>query len=259
VKLYYKSYGTGPPIIFLHGLFGMGDNMRTAARLMEDQYQCILVDLRNHGRSPHDQEMNFDVMAGDIQELMDDLQLESAILLGHSLGGKVAMQYAIHHQGKVKKLIVVDIAPKSHPPNHDDVIGAIESIRPEQLESRADAEESFVLKLGNDQSTIQFLMKNLSRVPAGGFEWKANMPVIIASYAHLMADIDAGETFLKPALFVRGENSDYITDEDMTLIKELFVNSYLTTIPNAGHWVHADQPVHFTQQILEFLNEEPSF
>ena len=255
MELNYKIYGSGHPVIIMHGLFGSGDNWRTIARMMEDQYQCIVVDMRNHGRSPHDPVMNFQVMTEDIIELMQDLQLEKVSLLGHSMGGKVAMQFALQHPDLVDKLIVVDIAPKYYPPHHDTVIEAIESIEPGELKERAEAEKAFARFLGNDDSTIQFLMKNLARLPEGGFEWKPNMPVIIEAYYHLMEDVQSTTPFEDPVLFIRGEKSRYILDEDVSHIKELFTNSSLVTIPLAGHWVHADAPQVFGKTILDFLND----
>ena len=255
MKLNYKIYGTGDPVIIMHGLFGSGDNWRTVARMMESQYQCIVVDMRNHGRSPHDPEMNFRVMTGDILELMNDLNLANATLLGHSMGGKVAMQFALMYPMKVDKLIVVDIAPKHYPPHHDLAIEAIEAIQPENLKERQEAEDILASFLGNDQSTIQFLMKNLSRRSEGGFEWKANMPVIIDAYIHLMEDVIPSTPFMGPVLFVRGENSRYILDEDFPHIRNLFPNSALVTIPGAGHWIHADAPDSFTGSVMDFLKD----
>ncbi len=255
MKLIHKIYGTGQPLIIMHGLFGSGDNWRSIARMMEPHYQSIVVDMRNHGRSPHDPEMNFQVMADDILELMTDLKLEKVSLLGHSMGGKVAMQFSFLHPDLVEKLIVVDIAPKYYPPHHDVVIEAIESIDPKQLTDRMEAENAMARFLGNDQATIQFLMKNLARLPEGGFEWKPNMPVIIDAYYHLMEDVSPTEPFSGPVLFIRGEKSRYILDEDIPQIKTLFPNSSLVTISGAGHWVHADAPEMFTKAVLAFLND----
>ena len=222
--------------------------------MMEGQYQCIVVDMRNHGRSPHDPVMNFQVMTEDIIELMEDLQLENVSLLGHSMGGKVAMQFALQHPEVVDKLIVVDIAPKYYPPHHETVIEAIEAIDPGQLKERVEAEDTFARFLGKDESTIQFLMKNLARLPEGGFEWKPNMPVIIEAYYHLMEDVTLKEPFKGLVLFVRGETSGYILDEDVPHIRELFPNSSLVTVKGAGHWIHADAPVEFAKTVLAFLN-----
>lgn len=255
MKLYYKIYGTGQPVIILHGLFGMGDNWRTIAKKMESRYQCILVDLRNHGRSSHDTVMNIQSMTEDLLELLHGLQIEKAILIGHSLGGKVAMQFALDHPDKVDKLIIVDIAPKHYPPQHDEVIEAIESVDPASWEDREDGEKVLKRFLGNNSSVVQFLMKNLSRLPGGGFEWKANMPVLISSYSQLVDSILSTEPFNGPVLFVRGENSGYILDEDFPEIQEIFPHASLMTVPKAGHWVHADAPEPFTKAVLSFLEE----
>lgn len=252
MNLNNKILGSGPPLIILHGLFGMLDNWRTVANLLEDKFQCILVDLRNHGRSPHLEEMNYQIMADDLLELINALNIPSAIFIGHSMGGKVAMQFAFDHPEKVEKLIVVDISPKKYDRHHDHVIEAIESIDPSRLEKRSDAEKSLIKYLGSDQTTIQFLLKNLKRIPEGGFEWKANMPILIDHYDSLMERVDSWAGFTKPTLFIRGEKSDSVKDEDWADIQRLFADSQLVTISGAGHWVHADQPKAITEAILTF-------
>ncbi len=254
MKLNHKIYGNGKPIIIMHGLFGSGDNWRSIAKNLESTYQCIVVDMRNHGRSPHDPEMNFTVMAEDIHKLMIALNLEKVSLIGHSMGGKVAMQFALSHPNLVDKLIVVDIAPKNYPPHHSTVIEAIEAIAPNEIEERSDAENIFARFLGQDQSTIQFLMKNLTRLNGGGFSWKANMPVIISSYALLVEEIKSNGSFDGKVLFVRGENSRYILDDDLEAITGLFPHYTLNTIANAGHWVHAEAPEAFSEVVQNFLN-----
>lgn len=255
MKLHHKIYGTGKPVIIMHGLFGSGDNWRTIAKNLESDFQCIVVDMRNHGRSPHDPEMNFSVMAEDIHALMIELGLEKTSLIGHSMGGKVAMAFALGHPNLVDKLIVVDIATKNYPPHHTTVIEAIQAIVPDQIEDRADAEAIFARYLGDDQSTIQFLMKNLTRLQGEGFAWKANMPVIISSYASLVEEVNGNGTFDGPTLFIRGEKSRYILDEDLPAIEALFPHSELKTIPNAGHWVHAEAPESFTVAAQSFLKD----
>jgi len=254
MKLNYKFFGTGPPLIILHGLFGMLDNWRTIARMLENKYQCILVDLRNHGRSPHDDEMNYQVMSKDVLELMNDLHIDHTILMGHSMGGKVAMQFALTYPDRVEKLIVVDIAPKKYPLHHNHEIEAIQSVEPAKLKNRAEAEEILTRFLSDDKATIQFLLKNLSRLPKGGFEWKANMPVLITMYNQLMVAIVASTTFDKPVLFIRGERSNSLKDEDWPSILSLFPHAHLITIADAGHWVHTDQPETLKEQILVFMD-----
>jgi len=237
-------------------MFGLGDNWRTIARLMEAEYQCILVDLRNHGRSPHDDVMNYEVMADDVLELMGDLDLDDAVLLGHSMGGKVAMQFALTYPEMTEKLIVVDIAPKQYPSHHDNVIDAIEAIHPDLLKTRDEAETILRSYLGNDESTVQFIMKNLSRKPENGFEWKPNMPVIIAAYDQLMQGVTGMHPYLGPVVFIKGEHSDYVTEKDMPVILQIFPSASLVSIPGTGHWVHADSPNLFTQTVVSFLKSK---
>jgi len=254
MKLNYKIIGSGQPLIILHGLFGMLDNWRTIARMVEDRFQCILIDLRNHGRSPHDDEMNYKVMALDVLELLNDLRIDHAIFMGHSMGGKVAMQFALTYPDMVEKLIVVDIAPKKYPLHHLAEINAIQSVEPAKLKNRVEAVEALTRFLGDDRVTIQFLLKNLSRLPKGGFEWKANMHVLIAKYNQLMEAIVASTTFDKPVLFIRGERSNSLKDEDWPSILSLFPHAHLITIADAGHWVHTDQPKALKEQILAFID-----
>jgi len=253
MELNYKIFGSGPPLIILHGLFGMLDNWRTIAKMLEDKFQCILVDLRNHGRSPHDDEMNYKVMAEDILALMNDLHIDHTIILGHSMGGKVAMLFSLTYPEKVDKLIVVDISPKKYPEHHQVELQAIESIDPSKINNRSEAEKALSIFLKNDNVTIQFLLKNLTRLSSGGFAWKANMSVLISKYHNLMEEIVSSLPFEKPVLFIRGEKSDSLKDEDWPEIKSLFPNAILDTISGAGHWVHADQPEALKQQLVSFL------
>ena len=239
--------------MILHGLFGMLDNWQTAAKILKTDFQCILVDLRNHGKSPHAEEMNYHAMAGDIGGLINDLQLHEVYLMGHSMGGKVAMQFAISNAVHVKKLVVVDISPRAYGRHHDHVLKAIQSIDPGRVNERAEAETSFREHLGNDESTVQFLLKNLSRLPDHGFSWKANMPVLIRQYDELMRPVDHYQTFNKPVLFIRGEHSGSVRDEDWEGIIGLFPYARLVTIPGAGHWVHADAPGALTTAVSTFL------
>jgi esterase len=254
MKLFHKSYGSGPPIIILHGLFGLGDNWRTIARKLEEEYQCIIPDQRNHGRSPHDPVMNWDVMASDVHELIEDLDLDEVILMGHSMGGKVAMQFATTYPELVDKLIVVDMAPKIYPPHHKTVIKAINALDPATCKSREDAEQVLRQYIQDDEATIQFLLKNISRTPEGNFEWKANMPGIIAAYDALMQDIAAMHPYLGPTLFVKGEFSNYVSEDDMPVIRQLFPAASLVEITGAGHWIHADKPEEFVAEIHRFLS-----
>ena len=231
----------------------MLDNWRTMAKMLEGQYQCILVDLRNHGRSPRSEEMNYEAMANDVLQLMDDLHIQHTNLMGHSMGGKVAMQLALSHPDRIDKLIVVDISPKKYPIHHKKETDAIKSIDPTKLSNRSEAEQKLARFLGDDQATIQFILKNLNRLPEGGFEWKANMPVLIDKYVNLMEPI-TGSAYRKPVLFIRGSRSNSVRDEDLPLIQSLFPAAKLITVPESGHWVHADQPGTLKEHLLTFLH-----
>jgi esterase len=254
MKLNYKIFGSGPPLIILHGLFGMLDNWRTIAKMLEDKYQCILVDLRNHGRSPHNDEMNYKVMTEDIHELINSLHIDHSAIMGHSMGGKVAMLFSITYPEMVDKLIVVDISPGKYSAHHQLELQAIESIVPGKINTRAEAEKALTVFLKDDMVTVQFLLKNLTRLPSGGFEWKANMPVLIAKYNNLMEEIISPIPFDKPVLFIRGDRSDSVKDEDWPFIHSLFPQAKMVTVADAGHWVHADQPQALTQQVISFLH-----
>ena len=253
MKLHYKIFGKGEPIIILHGLFGMLDNWRSMARSLEEQYQCILADLRNHGKSPHAEEIDYNLMAEDVKEVMDHLRLETVHLWGHSMGGKVAMQLALAYPERIKTLVVIDISPRAYPPHHDNVLDAIGAIHPGEIADRSEAEQILRNHLGADEATIQFLLKNLSRKSSGGFVWKANMPVLVREYDSLMHGISSDRSVKKPVLFVRGELSNSVKDEDWPEIQQLFPEARLVTIPGAGHWVHADKPDELKAAILAFM------
>jgi len=251
MKLNYKILGEGEPLIILHGLMGMLDNWQAPARLLEARYQCVLVDLRNHGHSPHDNEHNYAAMAGDVIELMDDLGLPTANILGHSMGGKVAIKVAQEHPERVDKLIVADIGPRFYPVHHQDVLAALRAVPLDKLERRTDA-ESYMIPSLSESGVRQFLMKSLYRPERNQFGWRFNLDAIetnIEKVGEALEDMDFdGET-----LFIRGGRSNYILDEDWPNIKLLFPNSYLVTIDGAGHWLHAEKPQEFVDATRHFL------
>lgn len=253
LKLYHKIYGQGPPVLILHGLFGSGDNWRTITRFLEDQYTCIVVDLRNHGRSPHDKLMDLLAMSADVLELIDDLRLEKVALIGHSMGGKVAMYTALTSPESVSHLVVVDIAPRKYAPLHDQVFAAIQAVEPASMNTRQEVESLLSDRLNGDLAVVQFLMKNLTRNQDGSLKWKANMPVIMDAYNRLVDEVSASGVYSGPTLFIRGEQSDYVSEDDMNDILTLFPLARLVTIPGAGHWVHADQPEEMALELAHFL------
>ncbi len=252
MKLNYKKLGEGKPLIILHGLFGTLDNWMTLGKSLAEHYTVYLVDQRNHGFSPHSDEFNYEVMAGDLKEFIEEHSLQKPSIIGHSMGGKTAMTFALRHPDSWDHLIVVDIAPKAYPIQHQHIIEALKALPVETLQSRNEADEMLSRDIV-DFGQRQFLLKNLNRKKDGGFEWKMNLPVIekhIEDIGHGMEDPLATE---KNVMFVRGENSHYIQDSDYILINQLFPNARIETIKGAGHWVHAEKPEELLDVIRDFL------
>ncbi|MBK6479952.1 MAG: alpha/beta fold hydrolase [Saprospiraceae bacterium] len=254
MNLYSKIYGEGrATLVILHGLFGSSDNWQTFAKSIADRYQVITIDLRNHGLSPHDPEFDFECMAGDLQETFDTLNLSKINLMGHSLGGKVAGYFALNHPSYLRSLIVIDIAPKSYPPHHELYFNAMLGLNLEEVTTRTQADH-WLSKQITDAGIRQFLLKNLMRDDAGTFKWRFNLQALYRHYDNINIPLSSDHPFSKPALFIKGENSNYILPDDAVLIKELFTHAEVKQIDGAGHWVHADQPVRLKEMVLEFLD-----
>lgn len=252
MKLNFKKSGSGEPLIILHGLFGSADNWFSIAKELEKDYTLYLVDQRNHGDSPQSGDWNYEVMAEDINELMEDERIESAYLMGHSMGGKSAMKFAFKYPEKVDKLIVADIAPRFYPVHHQSILEGLNAISIDDLKSRKEADD--ILSAYIETPGIrQFLLKSLGRNESGGFMWKVNLPVISEKIDNVGEEIVSETAFEKPTLFMGGENSDYITSEDKKEISEMFPNSHIIFIKNAGHWLHAEQPAAVVETVRAFL------
>jgi esterase len=252
MRLNYECYGEGPPLIILHGLFGSLDNWRTLSRKFGRYYRVFAVDLRNHGSSPHSDDFSYPLMAQDLNSFMDGLSLSSACLLGHSMGGKVAMEFAVSNPNRVEKLVVVDIAPKEYMPQHDKILQELASLDLKKFTARMEIDIA-LRKAIPDHSVRQFLLKNLVRNDAGVFAWRINLEGIARNYGEIIKSLHQNNCFGKPALFLKGENSNYIQQEDLPLITRFFPQARLVTVPNAGHWVQADAPAQFLTIVLSFL------
>jgi pimeloyl-ACP methyl ester carboxylesterase len=254
MKLNYKSYGEGFPLVILHGMFGNLDNWQTLARKWAADYRVLLVDLRNHGRSPHADEMNYPLMAEDLATFLEDQGIDRCHLLGHSMGGKVAMQTALSYPGLVDKLVVVDMAPRQYGRGHDDVFAALKALDPAAIRDRRHADELMQPHMA-DAGVRMFLLKNLARDDQAGFRWRMNLKVLDRDYEQLIAPVGggAGQAFDGRALFVRGAKSGYVRDEDLEGIQRLFPAAELVTVAGAGHWVHAEQPRELRRIVGEFL------
>lgn len=254
MKLFYRTFGRGQPLVILHGLFGQSDNWNTLAKQFSEQgFEVYTVDLRNHGLSPHSTTWDYRSMSDDIEELMENLVLENCILLGHSMGGKVAMQFALDREGFLDKLIVVDMAPKYYPPHHQDVIRGLQAVDFKKIQNRKEA-ENVLSQYIEDFGTKQFLLKNIFWKDDGVMDWRFNLRVISEQIENMGETIQTYDQPCEvPTLFIRGEKSLYIEDSDLGAIKDIFPRSYVETIKDAGHWVHAEKPKEFFNAVLDFI------
>jgi pimeloyl-ACP methyl ester carboxylesterase len=251
--LHYKEYGEGQPLIILHGVFGSLNNWRTVSGKLATQCMVYAVDQRNHGASPHVAEMSYPAMAADLLEFMDRLGIASAAVLGHSMGGKTAMQFALNFPDRLDALIIVDIAPRPYATFHDGIVDTLCAIDLPRFSRREEIDGALATGIP-DARVRQFLLTNLRRDDGGAFQWRLNLQAIRANRLHLLEAVTGPSPFRKPALFVRGGRSSYVPDADQPLIRSLFPRAEFRTIAEASHWVHADAPDAFSQIVLEFLS-----
>lgn len=267
MQLYYRKYGEGTPLIIVHGLYGASDNWHTVGRALAEHFEVYLIDQRNHGRSPHAPEHTYEHMRNDLLELFDKLKLQKAILVGHSMGGKTVMHFAAAHPERVQSLVVVDIAPKSYnnlqtyeqrTVDHHKIITTLLQTTLADYTSRSAIEHQLAKSIQSER-TRQFLLKNLARTSDNQFSWKINIHALAANLDSILEGLTKehftvdNEQLGFPTLFIRGENSDYILPDDIDYILELFPYAEAVTIPNAGHWVHAEQPQLLIKNLLYFL------
>jgi len=255
MKLHYRVFGGGPPLVILHGLLGSLDNWVPLAQRFAANFQVFLLDLRNHGRSPHSTDTSYELMAEDVCQFLREHKLPAVHLLGHSMGAKVAMRFAQLHPAAVVRLIVVDMSPREYPARHDTLLDAMHALDLGKYQRRDQIDHELAVAVPN-RSVRQFVLKNLGRDEAGRLIWKPNIASLRSSYGQLRANLPASTAFDVPALFVRGDKSDYVLDDDLPLIRGLFPHVTFATIEPAGHWVHADAPDEFCQLVAEFLSGE---
>jgi len=253
VELAYRETGEGSPIIILHGLCGSGSNWRSIAKQLGESHRVVCVDLRNHGDSPHAESMSYRNMAGDVRALMDRLDLAQAALIGHSMGGKTAMQLALAEPRRVERLVVVDIAPVTTEEDYTPYISAMQSLDLSGIQRRTDADRELTIDIP-EPAVRTFLLKNLVN-ENGGFRWRLNLDAIEASLSELadFPDQRAGASYNGPTLFVRGARSRYVRSEHHPVIDRLFPDARIASIDDAGHWVHVDQPSRFVEAVDAFL------
>ncbi len=255
MKLFYRTIGDGPPVIILHGLFGMSDNWLTIGRRIADHYQVFLLDQRNHGQSPHSDVFNSRVLKDDLAEFIIDHSLNNVKLIGHSMGGKVAMLYAHEHPEKVDKLVAVDIAPKTYQrPHFKKFLEVMMQLPLETFTTRKEIDQHLARNI--PQPAIRnFLLKNLARDSQNRFYWKLNLPAIYNNLSEILSFVEVESSFEKDTLFIKGGLSDYIESSDFPLIKRLFPKAQIVTIPHATHWVHADAPEEFCAHLRRFFSK----
>lgn len=246
----------GEPLVILHGLFGSLKNWNRQARLLAENFRVFTLDLRNHGSSPHTDDMDYALMAEDVIEFLDKIEINQGYILGHSMGGKVAMQMAMSNAERISKLVVVDIAPIAYGDDrgdHDDVFEGLGAVDPSALTSRNEANEILAESIP-EAGVRQFLLTNLEH-DNPGFRWRFNLPALKANYENLRGNISANKPFERETLFIKGALSNYIDEDDKDDILALFPNAKVKTIMEAGHWVHAEKPDLFAKLVRDFLLE----
>ena len=252
--LHSKIQGQGKPLIILHGYFGMGDNWKSQANKLAMHYQVHMVDQRNHGRSFHSDNFDYELLVEDLENYFEYHSIESAYLLGHSMGGKTAMLFAVTFPEKVEKLIVADIAPKNYPPHHHQILEALNAVDFSKITLRTEVDD--VLKEYIEEEGVrQFLLKNVYRKTKDVLNFRFNLESLTDNNDEVGAALPGFAEYCGEVLFLRGGNSDYITDEDFALISAHFSKAEIKTISNAGHWLHAENPVDFLKEVMLFLEE----
>jgi len=255
MQLHSRIEGEGQPLLIIHGFIGMSDNWKSFASLYAERgFQVHLIDLRNHGKSPHSDEFNYTVMANDVLEYCQDHKLSQLSIIGHSMGGKVAMLFATTYPEMVDRLIIADIGPKYYAPHHQDILAGLNAVDFSTKPDRAEVEETLYPYIP-DFGTRQFLMKNLYWIEPGQLAFRFNLPVFNAQIESIGEALSEGKHFDNPTLFIRGGNSKYVLDTDLPEIKKHFPNFELATIPNVGHWLHAENPKQFFEETARFLEK----
>lgn len=253
MKLHSNTIGKGKPFIILHGFLGMGDNWKTLAKkFAKSNFEVHLVDQRNHGRSPHSDNFNYDILAEDLNDYCEEHHLKDIVLLGHSMGGKTAMLFATLYPELVSKLIVADISPRFYPIHHDAILGGLSQLNFSIIKTRKEADESLANYV-SETGTRMFLLKNLYWVQKGQLGLRINLEVLKDQVAEVGEALPMHQNFNDDTLFLRGDKSEYIATNDEQLIKTHFPIAKIKTVDNAGHWLHAENPIQFYDFVIDFV------
>ncbi|MEC7782247.1 MAG: alpha/beta fold hydrolase [Bacteroidota bacterium] len=253
--LHSSITGSGKPFVILHGFLGMGDNWKTLAnQFAEAGYQMHLVDQRNHGRSFHSETFNYEVLAEDLKNYCQEHDLKDIVLLGHSMGGKTAMLFAMRYPEYINKLIIADIAPKYYAPHHQQILKGLTALSEnhEARTSRGNADD-FLKEYISDWGTRQFLLKNLYWQKDKTLALRVNLPVLKREVEAIGEGLPTQTVYEGATLFLNGLKSDYITEDDKPLIKAHFPEAEIIGIEKAGHWLHAENPKDFYAEVMKFL------
>ncbi|MEP2669945.1 MAG: alpha/beta fold hydrolase [Cyclobacteriaceae bacterium] len=253
MKLFFRELGQGSPLIILHGLFGSSDNWFSLSKIFAEKYKVYVIDQRNHGQSPHDPVHDYNALTDDLNEFIEDHKIDKPIIIGHSMGGKTAMNFAIRFPEKLSKLIVVDIVPKAYPIHHDSILKGLNTINLDQLESRGQADK-ILSPFIPEPAVRQFLLKNLARNASQNFEWRINIPVLEAHIDDMGTALQYEGQFNGATLFIVGSKSNYFEPGDDATIKSYFPKAEITTL-DTGHWVQAENPKGFMEAVFNFVNE----
>jgi pimeloyl-ACP methyl ester carboxylesterase len=251
MKLFFRKSGEGKPLIILHGLFGSSDNWFSLAKVFAEHFTVYLVDQRNHGQSPHSDEFNYQLLTEDLAEFIQEHNIDNPHIIGHSMGGKTAMNFAVKHPDQLDKLIIVDIAPRSYPVHHDHILEGLHDINLETLSSRTEADQLLSRQVP-EPDVRQFLLKNLARNSESKFEWRVNIDAIAEHIEEIGAGMQYYGQFTGPTLFIKGVRSNYYAAGDEENILKLFPSAQFVTL-NTGHWVQAEDPEAFAETVFDFL------
>ncbi len=253
LKLHAHVSGKGKPVVFLHGLFGSWQNLGTAIRSVAEHYQVHALDLRNHGKSPHSAKHDYPSLAGDVAQYIDSEIAQESIVVGHSMGGKTAMMLALTRPDILHKLIIVDIAPRSYKPNHDEILRGMAAMQGKTFNSRGDVDNALANWVP-EVAIRSFLLKNLI-LKDGIASWRLNLNTLAEQYPHIADWPQSQLSFDGPVLFLKGAESDYLVDDDREVVQRLFPKAQLKSIAATGHWPHAEKPAVFNKLLLDFINK----
>jgi esterase len=251
LQLSYSQQGTGKPLVILHGLFGSKNNWKSVCDILQESFSTIAIDLRNHGDSPHSNQMHLALMAQDVRATLQQLPIGSAVIVGHSMGAKVAMELATAHPRSVSGLVLVDMPPRQLKPRHTHIFTALQELPLSELRSRSHA-DTLLRSTLPDPAIRAFLLTNLKRSAEGSYTWRCNLPALYNNYHALGAALNPQARYDGPVLLLRGTESDYVTDKDCAGLHRHFPASICRSVERAGHWIHAQQRSRFCEILTEF-------